>query len=623
MELSKLALLMRPLTFHTANHEAIVLWCSVGAAGYLLFDSMLYLTLGNIYYCHPPTLNRALEVLHINMSSAINMSESEIHVSVFHRSVDTFLTLTFGVITLINTVFQCKRNSVADIPPQRPVLQEFSNQRNQENVVSNLGQSENAENLMQVPGHISEANIQNIQSRESSSSIENQGSINLPSYGHGEIQMSRPNASQEESVRFSDAKSKSGPTTIYHQQTLYHRLDQSNLVTVLQIGDGLIVKDISTNPGQEVIMRPRILLSEDQSCDETLISHDEVEEITIIPGNLERKYDKVLNIPDVNPQLSGTKSLPTAQKETIDGKPTPCVSEGHSGNPKIDSRTSSTTAQKETSDVEPTVHISEGCSGNPQIKSRKSLTTAQKEPIDVDQPFLVSEEHSGNQQLRSKTSSTTAQKETIDAEPTIHISKGCSGNPQIRSRKSFTTAQKETADVEPTFQVSEEHSGNQQLSSRTSSTSVQRETIDPVSEGRSNNPQIRNKKTSTIAQRETINVAPTFLLSEGHSGNPQCDSTRSQFSLRVILILFKTLLSEISYGIFFFIFLYGTSIIIKLASFSRNGYLCYEVGGYIFHPTIGASLILTLILPGDLKIQMCTSTSDTCTYKSIFLLVVL
>ena len=164
MDLSKLALLLRPLTFHTANHEAIVFWCSVGAAGYLLFDFILYLTLGNIYYCHPLTLKRALEVYNINMSNAKNMSLSEIHVSVFHHSIDIFLAIIFVVITMVNGVFQCKRNRVADIAPLRPVLQEFPNQSNQENIVSNQGQSENFENQMQVPGQISEVNIQNTRS---------------------------------------------------------------------------------------------------------------------------------------------------------------------------------------------------------------------------------------------------------------------------------------------------------------------------------------------------------------------------------------------------------------------------------------------------------------------------
>ena len=342
MNLSKLALLLRPLKFHAANHEAITFWCSVGVAGYLFIDSVLYLTLGNIYYCHPPTLKRYLELYHINIGSAMNKNESDIHVNVFHLTIDIILTVAFTGITIVNSFFQCKRNRVALIQPLRPVLQEFSNQRNLASVVSCQEQSDNIENQMQDPGQINGAKIQNTRSTEASSRFENQGSINLPSNDQDEFRPSRPSGHEESNreVTFSDAKSNPGPSKLYHQQTMYYRLEQSKLVTILQKGDKQIVKEISTNPGQEVILRPNGLLPGLQSCEEDSTSYSDVEEIIIIPDNSEPKSDK--------------------------------VSKESSANSQPNKKFSSTPALRESVDVDPTHHISEECSDNPQCNLNQS-----------------------------------------------------------------------------------------------------------------------------------------------------------------------------------------------------------------------------------------------------------
>ena len=334
MDLSKLALLLRPLTFHAANHEAITFWCSVGVAGYLLFDFILYLTLGNIYYCHPPTLKRSLEVYHINIGSAMNRNESDIHVNVFHLSIDIILAVAFTVITIVNSFFRCKRNRVADIQPPRPVLQELSNHKNQASV-SYQGQSDDIENQMQDPGQIYEAKVQNMRSTEASCRVENQGSLNLPSNGHDKLQPSRPKDLEESvrEVRFSDAKSKPGPIRRYHQQTMYYRLDQSKLMTIFQTGDEQIIKEISTYPGQEVIMRPKGLLSGIQGFEENLTSHNNVEEITIIPHNSEHKKDKVLNISSAISQPSNST---TTLRASDDVEPIHYISEERCDNPQCD-----------------------------------------------------------------------------------------------------------------------------------------------------------------------------------------------------------------------------------------------------------------------------------------------
>ena len=337
MDLSKLTLLLRPLSFHTANHEAIVFWCLASVAGYLLFDSLLYITLGNIYYCDEPTLRRALKLYQINISSAINISAGDIYVSGFHKSTFIFLTLTFVVITIVNSFFQCQRNRVDDIPPPpRPVLLELSNQRNQDQV-----QSGNVEN-----GQVSEANIQNTRSTEASSRFENQGSINLPIHGNEDIQPTRPNGQKEgvRQVRFSDAKSKSGPSALNHQHTTYYRLDQSNPVANFQTGDGQIVKDDSTNPRNEVIMHPKSLLSEFPSFEENLSSHNEIEEKTNMPDNSERKYDRALKLLNINSAPSSEVRSTFAHRETIE--PTCHVSVENSGHPQYDASPSQSSSRR-------------------------------------------------------------------------------------------------------------------------------------------------------------------------------------------------------------------------------------------------------------------------------------
>ena len=306
-----------------------MLWCLAGVAGYLLLDSILYLTLGNMYYCDEPTLKRALELYHINISSAIYNNAGDIHVSGFHKSTFIFLTLTFVVITIVNSFFQCQRNRVDDIPlPPRPVLQEFSNRRNQDRVASYQGES----------GNVSEANIQITRSTEASGRLENQESINLPFNDHEDIQPTRPNGQKESvrQVRFSDAKSKSGPSRLHHQQTAYYRIDPSNPVTILQTGDGQPLKDNST--GQEVIMHPKSLLSEFQSFEENLNSHNEM------PHNSERKHDRALKILNINSAPSSEVSSTFAQRETIE--PTCHVSVERGGHPQYDASPSQSSSHR-------------------------------------------------------------------------------------------------------------------------------------------------------------------------------------------------------------------------------------------------------------------------------------
>ena len=193
------------------------------------------------------------------------------------------------------------------------------------------GQSGNAEN-----GQVSEANIQNTRFTEASSKLENQESINLAC--NDDIQPTRPNGQKESvrQVRFSDAKSKSGPSRLHHQQTAYYRIDPSNPVTILQTGDGQPLKDNST--GQEVIMHPKSLLSEFQSFEENLNSHNEM------PHNSERKHDRALKILNINSAPSSEVSSTFAQRETIE--PSCHVSVERGGHPQYDASPSQSSSHR-------------------------------------------------------------------------------------------------------------------------------------------------------------------------------------------------------------------------------------------------------------------------------------
>ena len=72
--ISKVVLLVDPMTFHDLNHEQVSAICFFGIAVYFAVDMMLYLVLGNMYYCHPPTLRRSVRMHGLNLDFDLGTS---------------------------------------------------------------------------------------------------------------------------------------------------------------------------------------------------------------------------------------------------------------------------------------------------------------------------------------------------------------------------------------------------------------------------------------------------------------------------------------------------------------------------------------------------------------------
>ena len=65
--ISKIVLLVDPMTFHAYDHEKVSASCFSGIAVYFAVDVVLYLVLGNIHYCHPPTLRGYARMHSLNL----------------------------------------------------------------------------------------------------------------------------------------------------------------------------------------------------------------------------------------------------------------------------------------------------------------------------------------------------------------------------------------------------------------------------------------------------------------------------------------------------------------------------------------------------------------------------
>ena len=129
--ISKMVLLVDPMTYHAADHELLSFRCFLGVAAYFVIDVLLYLTLGNVHYCHPDTLNGY--IMHYKFDLPIKL-EDFAHVSLYHRLFDFFCIVVLLALELIIQVLAWKTNRRISAA-RRPI--------NAMNNMESLGQSEN------------------------------------------------------------------------------------------------------------------------------------------------------------------------------------------------------------------------------------------------------------------------------------------------------------------------------------------------------------------------------------------------------------------------------------------------------------------------------------------------
>ena len=105
--ISKMVLLVNPMTYHAADHELLSFRCFLGLAAYFVIDVLLYLTLGNTHYCHPDTLNGY--AMHYKFDLQIKL-EDFAHVSLYHRLFDFLCIVVLLALELIIQVLTWKTN---------------------------------------------------------------------------------------------------------------------------------------------------------------------------------------------------------------------------------------------------------------------------------------------------------------------------------------------------------------------------------------------------------------------------------------------------------------------------------------------------------------------------------
>ena len=69
------------MVYHATNHEVIVKATLYGLALYLLLDTVVYLSMGNIYYCHSGTIERTAAIYNMtfNQTEIDSMKISKVH----------------------------------------------------------------------------------------------------------------------------------------------------------------------------------------------------------------------------------------------------------------------------------------------------------------------------------------------------------------------------------------------------------------------------------------------------------------------------------------------------------------------------------------------------------------
>ena len=82
---SKLILLVKPMVYHSADHDLIIKASFQALAALFLVDTFVYLFFGNIYYCHMSTMERVAAIY--NMTADFSLVKEQ-HVGRIHELLD-------------------------------------------------------------------------------------------------------------------------------------------------------------------------------------------------------------------------------------------------------------------------------------------------------------------------------------------------------------------------------------------------------------------------------------------------------------------------------------------------------------------------------------------------------
>ena len=108
--ISKLVLLIRPMDYHSANHDQIVRYIFLGLAIVLTLDNLLYFMLNNKYYCHSGTILRVVAIYNLSINVTLIKGQT-VHVIFFLWDLSIMVALILIKIAILTgTLYKTKKN---------------------------------------------------------------------------------------------------------------------------------------------------------------------------------------------------------------------------------------------------------------------------------------------------------------------------------------------------------------------------------------------------------------------------------------------------------------------------------------------------------------------------------
>ena len=110
--ISKLVLLIRPMDYHSANHDQIVRYIFFGLTIVLIVDNLLYFVLSNKYYCHSGTILRVVAIYNRSINVTLIKGQT-VHFIFGLWDLSIMVSLIIIEIAILTgTLYKTKKNAI-------------------------------------------------------------------------------------------------------------------------------------------------------------------------------------------------------------------------------------------------------------------------------------------------------------------------------------------------------------------------------------------------------------------------------------------------------------------------------------------------------------------------------
>ena len=107
--LSKLVLLVKPMVYHAADHDRIAKWSIGVLVTFLIQDTIVYLAVGNIYYCHTDTSLRTAALNNMTVDKDILRAQKIIAVHDFEDFMFILIIFSSEIIINLRNFFKLRK----------------------------------------------------------------------------------------------------------------------------------------------------------------------------------------------------------------------------------------------------------------------------------------------------------------------------------------------------------------------------------------------------------------------------------------------------------------------------------------------------------------------------------